>query len=52
MLTLIVLVWTMKKYGFLRSNLDNTLFLKQHGKVMTTLIIDLVDMIITRDDSE
>ena len=40
----------MKKYGFLQINLDHNLFLKhQMGKV-TTLLIYVDDMIITRDD--
>lgn len=40
----------MRKYGFQQSNFDHTLFLKhQQGKV-TTLIIYVDDMIITRDD--
>lgn len=42
----------MRKYGFQQSNPDHTLFLKhQQGKV-TTLIIYVDDMIITRDNEE
>jgi hypothetical protein len=42
----------MKKYGYIQSNSDHTLFLKhQLGKV-TALIIYVDDMIITGDDSE
>ena len=42
----------MKKYGFYQSNSDHTLFLKhQRGKV-TTLVVYVDDIIITRDDTE
>ena len=44
--------FAMKKYGFQQSNSDHTLFLKhQLGKV-TTLIVYVDDMIITRNDPE
>ncbi|XP_020214429.1 uncharacterized protein LOC109798521 [Cajanus cajan] len=42
----------MKKYGYRQSNVDHTLFLKKRKGKLTTLIIYVDDMIITRDDSE
>jgi len=42
----------MRRYGYIQSNADHTLFLKhKHGKV-TALIVYVDDMIITRDDTE
>jgi hypothetical protein len=42
----------MRRYGYIQSNADHTLFLKhKHGKV-TALIVYVDDMIITGDDTE
>ena len=42
----------MRAFGYRQSNLDHTLFLKkQHGKI-TTLIVYVDDMIVTRNDLE
>jgi len=48
-------VWfslAMKKYGFKQSNSDHSLFLKHRGKMVTTLLIYVDDMIITGNDEE
>ncbi|RVW74465.1 DNA mismatch repair protein MSH3 [Vitis vinifera] len=42
---------TIRKYGYHQSNSDHTFFQKHQGKV-TTLIVYVDDMIITRDDVE
>ncbi|KAL6333713.1 hypothetical protein AAG906_028899 [Vitis piasezkii] len=42
----------MRKYGFTQSNSNHTLFLKHRLGKVTTLIIYVDDMIITRDDIE
>ncbi|KAL1564578.1 Villin-4-like [Salvia divinorum] len=42
----------MKKYDYLQSNADHTLFIKKKGEKITCLIIYVDDMIITRDDLE
>jgi hypothetical protein len=42
----------MIRYGFVQSNADHTLFLKHRKKKVTTIIIYVDDMIITRDDIE
>jgi hypothetical protein len=42
----------MRRYGFVQSNRDHTLFLKHRQKKVTALIIYIDDMIITRDDTK
>ncbi|WRX25038.1 Reverse transcriptase [Theobroma cacao] len=42
----------MKKHGFKQSNADHTLFLKHRERMVTTLIIYVNDMIITRNEEE
>jgi hypothetical protein len=42
----------MRRYGFVQSNADHTLFLKHRQKRLTALIIFVDDMIITGDDTE
>ncbi|WKA12263.1 hypothetical protein VitviT2T_029673 [Vitis vinifera] len=43
---------SMRAFGYRQSNLDHTLFLKkQHGKI-TTLIVYVDDMVVTRNDPE
>ena len=42
----------MRKYGYRQSNSDHTLFLKHRQSKVTTLIVYVDDMIITRDDAE
>ncbi|BBN67221.1 transposable element gene, partial [Prunus dulcis] len=39
-----------KKFGYVQSNSDHTLFLKRHKDKLTTLIIYVDDMIVTGDD--
>ncbi|KAI5323903.1 hypothetical protein L3X38_032976 [Prunus dulcis] len=41
---------SMKKFGYVQSNLDHTLFLKRHKGKLTALIIYVDDMIVTGDD--
>ncbi|CAL2255956.1 unnamed protein product [Prunus armeniaca] len=43
-------VASMKKFGYVQSNSDHTLFLKRHKGKLTALIIYVDDMIVTRDD--
>ena len=43
---------TMRKYGYHQSNSNHTLFLKHRQSKVTTLIVYVDDMIITRDDAE
>ena len=42
----------MRKYGYHQSNSNHTLFLKHRQSKVTTLIVYVDDMIITRDDAE
>ena len=42
----------MRRYGFVQSNADHTLFLKHRQKRLTALIVYVDDMIITGDDTE
>ncbi|CAL8080019.1 unnamed protein product [Prunus armeniaca] len=41
---------SMKKFGYVQSNLDHTLFLKRHKGKLTALIIYVDNMIVTGDD--
>ncbi|CAL9017404.1 unnamed protein product [Prunus brigantina] len=41
---------SMKKFGYVQSNSDHTLFLKRHKGKLTALIIYVDDMIVTGDD--
>ncbi|BFG36682.1 hypothetical protein CerSpe_229560 [Prunus speciosa] len=41
---------SMKKFGYVQSNSDHTLFLKRHKGKLTALIIYVDDMIVTEDD--
>lgn len=41
----------MKMFGYRQSNADHTLLLKQNGGKLTCLIIDIDDMIITRNNA-
>ncbi|BBH03626.1 hypothetical protein Prudu_014551 [Prunus dulcis] len=41
---------SIKKFGYVQSNSDHTLFLKRHKGKLTALIIYVDDMIVTRDD--
>ena len=41
---------SMKKFGYVQSNSDHTLFLKRHKGKLTALIIYIDDMIVTGDD--
>lgn len=40
------------KYGYVQSNADHTLFLKQQSDKVTALILYVDDMIVTGDDVE
>ncbi|WJZ96163.1 hypothetical protein VitviT2T_014875 [Vitis vinifera] len=42
----------MRKYGYLQSNSDHTLFLKHRQGKVTALIVYVDDMIIMGDDAE
>ena len=43
---------TVRRYGFVQSNADHTLFLKHRKNKVATLIIYVDEMIITKDDTE
>jgi hypothetical protein len=45
-------ILTMRKYGLKQSNSDHTLFLKHQQGMVTTLMIYVDDMIITRNVKE
>lgn len=42
----------MRFFGYMHSNLDNTLFLKRRKSIITTLIMYVDDMILIGDDSD
>ncbi|KAM2306113.1 hypothetical protein ACFXTH_025590 [Malus domestica] len=43
---------SMKKFGYIQSHSDHTLFLKRHNGKLTALIIYVDDMIVTGDDQK